>query len=495
MISTLATLVLAMLVTAALTPLVRRAALALGAVDDPTARRVHSRRIPRMGGIAIVIGFFVPLVVLFALSTDLARIFFGAPRIVGGLIVGSLLVAGLGLLDDIVGLGAKRKLVVQVIAACAAYVGGLRIEAVALPFMGEVQIGWLSLPATVLWITGVVNALNLIDGLDGLAAGIAFFACMTNFVVAFLTHNLLICLLSATLAGAILGFLIHNFNPATIFMGDSGSMFLGYMLATTSLMGAASQKSPTLIAILVPLLALGLPIMDMLFAMVRRFLERRPIFSPDRGHIHHRLLDIGLTHRRAVFVLYGVSLAFTVVALAVHLGRSWQIGMALLVLTLSIVGVIRFVGGLDATVLRQHRKTIDPVAEGLRRVVPRALSRIVSAPSLEDIYRLLSQLAEEAKLLAIEVTPTPGARLHPWRWEQSEASKTLLREGVSASFSVVDAHGVDAELRFLWDSAQGVASPQAEILLRLVADAVEDFLQHTERTRAAARANRVQVLS
>ncbi|MGH7283585.1 MAG: glycosyltransferase family 4 protein, partial [Polyangiaceae bacterium] len=284
MFSVAAAFLLALIVTAVLTPLVRRVALAGGVVDAPSARRVHQKKIPRLGGIAIVIGFYAPLLALFALDTGTARIFFHSPHMVGGLVTGSLVIAGLGLYDDLVGAGAKTKLLVQSLAATAAFVGGLRIDALNLPLVGNLQMGAFALPVTILWIAAIVNALNLIDGLDGLAAGIAFFACVTNFVVAFLTHNILIALMTGTLGGAIIGFLFYNFNPAKIFMGDSGSMFLGFMLACASLLGAGSQKSPTLIAILVPLLALGLPIMDMLFAIARRFLERRSIFSPDRRH-------------------------------------------------------------------------------------------------------------------------------------------------------------------------------------------------------------------
>ncbi len=296
--------VTALVVTAALTPLVRHFALAAGAVDEPTARRVHTRRVPRLGGVAIVVGFMAPLAALFVLRTGFARVeLFRNHTLLAGLLAGAVVMATLGFVDDVSGVGAKRKLLVQTVAACCAYAGGLRIGSLSLPFVGEVTLGWLSLPATILWIAAVANALNLIDGLDGLAGGVAFFACVTNFVVAYLSHNLMICLFSVALAGAILGFLIYNFNPATIFMGDSGSLFLGYVLATMSLLGSSSQKSPTAIAILVPLLALGLPLMDMLLAMMRRFLERRSIFAADRGHLHHRLLDLGLTHRRAVLVL------------------------------------------------------------------------------------------------------------------------------------------------------------------------------------------------
>ena len=283
MVSVVAAFVMAILITAVATPFVRRAALAAGAVDEPGARRVHTRRIPRLGGIAIAVGFFLPLVVLFALRTHAALIFFSTRSITTGLVAGSLLVVGAGLVDDIKGLGAKSKLLIQTAAAAIAFAGGMRIEGIDLPGVGALNLGWFALPATILWIVGIVNAMNLIDGLDGLAAGVAFFACLTNFAIASLTGNVYIQLVCASLGGAVVGFLFYNFNPAKIFMGDSGSMFLGFVLASASLLGAGTQKSPTLIAIVVPILALGLPILDMLMTIARRFLERRSISLPIEG--------------------------------------------------------------------------------------------------------------------------------------------------------------------------------------------------------------------
>ena len=160
-------------------------------------------------------------------------------------------------------------------------------------------MGVFALPVTVLWIVGVTNAVNLIDGLDGLAAGVTFFAAFTSFVIASISGSVFVALTMAALMGALVGFLFFNFNPARIFMGDSGSYFLGFVLATTALAGGGlQQKASTAVSLLVPVLALGVPIFDTLFSMFRRVLERRPIFSADRGHVHHRLLDIGLTHRR-----------------------------------------------------------------------------------------------------------------------------------------------------------------------------------------------------
>ncbi|WP_394821308.1 MraY family glycosyltransferase [Pendulispora albinea] len=468
----------------------RRLALAVGAVDEPTARRVHTRRIPRLGGMAIVLGFFVPLVALYALDTQSARILFLQPRIVGGLVVGSLIIAGLGLCDDIIGVAAKWKLALQMAAAALAYASGLRIEMMDLPWIGVISFGWMAFPLTVLWFCGIVNALNLIDGLDGLAAGVAFFACVTNVTVAFMGGNVSIALLSVALGGAIFGFLFYNFNPAKIFMGDSGSMFLGFALAAISLLGAGTQKTPTLIAIVVPLIALGLPIMDMLFAIVRRFVLRRSIFVADRGHIHHRLLDLGLTHRRAVLVLYAISGSFTVLALLVHFGRSWQIGVAMLVLTTVVFGAVRFVGTINARMASQLR--VDPLVERLRRAVPDILVRI-GHTNLDELPKVLQRFAEEYGMLAVEVRSTSGARMPGFRWETT--AHAGLREAASTKFGLIDATSASVELEFYVDSADGVVGPQTEILLQLVADAIEVRLQRTARARAATASGRLRTVS
>jgi UDP-GlcNAc:undecaprenyl-phosphate GlcNAc-1-phosphate transferase len=475
MTSIVAAFLLAMAITAVLTPQVRRAALALGAVDEPTARRVHTRRVPRLGGIAIVIGFFVPLLVLFALRTHAGVIFFSTARITVGLMFGAMLVVVAGLFDDLKGLGAKAKLAIQTAAACAAYAGGMRVDGLDLPWVGAFSLGWLALPATVVWIVGIVNAMNLIDGLDGLAAGVAFFACITNFTIASLTGNVYILLITASLGGAVVGFLFYNFNPAKIFMGDSGSMFLGFVLASASLLGAGTQKSPTLIAILVPILALGLPITDMLMTIARRFLGRRSIFAADRGHIHHRLLDMGLTHRRSVLSLYVLSIAFTIVALVAYFGRSWEIGFALFTLVAILVGVVRFVGYFNTLTNVGHVES-EEQSEALRRAVLRVLRRMVAADgSAEQLPAVLADFGRESRLLAISIVNPKNERLKRWGWEGSRTEDQAPREALCANFEISDGRE-KLDLQFFVDAATGAIGPQTRILLRLVADGAEAMI-------------------
>lgn len=472
--ASLGALVLALVVAAAVTPLVRNVARRAGVVDTPGGRRVHTKVIPRLGGIAVVLGFFAPLVALAFTQSDVAGMFFEDPLRLVGLAGGGLVVASLGAWDDIRGVRAWHKLAVQLIAALIAWGCGFRMEHLTLPFVGELDLGVFGLPITLLWIAAVINAMNLIDGLDGLAGGIAFFACLTNFVVAALNGNPLVMLLAAALGGAILGFLLYNFNPATIFMGDSGSMFLGFVLATTSMIGSSIQGSTT-VAILVPLISLGVPIMDTLFAMVRRIVERRPIFSPDRGHIHHRLLDLGITHRRAVLILYGVSVLFTAAAITIALGRNWQVGVALLVLTVAMVGLARFVGYFEYLQIRRRQKQHihSRGTERLRVAVPE-LIRALEDVERADIPGMLERFAQVAELLELELVARPGSTirgLEAVRWLAAEdAYPTGAREPVRASFDVGSAH---AQLKVAWLSDDGDVSPQADILLHIAADAIE----------------------
>ena len=318
------------LVTAAagsmlLTPLVRRFAIRFGAVDEPGlrhARGVHNRPVPRLGGVAIFTAF--------ALAASTASGL--ADRDHLGILLGGLLIVIVGVIDDFRPLSARIKLVGQLAAAVVLVLFGVRINEVTNPFGGLIFLGHWSAPLTVLWVVTMINVVNFIDGLDGLAAGVTSIASLTLLFVSVKQGQADLAdmvLFAAALAGATLGFLPYNFNPARIFMGDSGSMFLGYALAAISANGLA--KSATTVGLVVPVLAMGLPIFDSSFAILRRYLNHRPVYEADHGHVHHRLLDLGLTQKQAVLVLYGVSGLFSAGAIVfseVSLGR----GLALVVI-------------------------------------------------------------------------------------------------------------------------------------------------------------------
>lgn len=300
------------------TPIARRIAFRHGAVNVPKDnRRVHKKPMALMGGLAIIIGFLLAICYSFA-TRDIAEMMraLGQPK-TWGLIAGTLIIIILGIVDDLKPLRARVKFPIQLLAAILVVATGTRIMYFTSPFHtgGTSLLGQtLAFVVSVLWLVGMTNAINLIDGLDGLAAGVSGIASLSLFIVAVIRGQDAIALLAVSLVGAIFGFLPYNFNPAKIFMGDTGSTFLGFILATLSMEG--TMKSVTVIALAIPLLVLGLPIFDTLFAIIRRIMNGRPIGEADRGHIHHRLLDMGLSHRMAVIILYVISGALGLLSIA-----------------------------------------------------------------------------------------------------------------------------------------------------------------------------------
>ena len=292
-------LVMALVISFAATPFVRRLAFKIGAVDVPRdSRRMHDHPIPRMGGLAIFFGFILSVLLFLPLTTQLR-----------GMLLGAVVIVILGIFDDIYALSAKLKFAVQIGAALIAVLMGNQIDYLSNPniFSSDPywHLGVLSIPISVLWIVAITNAVNLIDGLDGLACGVSTISSMTMLVIALTVAEAQVAILMAALAGACIGFLPYNLNPAKIFMGDTGSTFLGFVLATVSIQGLF--KSYAIISFAVPFLVLGLPIFDTCFAILRRLARGQSPMAPDRGHIHHRLIDMGFTQKQAVAVLYLIS--------------------------------------------------------------------------------------------------------------------------------------------------------------------------------------------
>lgn len=455
-----------------LTPLARRLAVAVGAVGAPGGRNVHARSIPRLGGTALAAGWGVAVLVCFHLpgagSTTLAD---SGSRL-WGLVLGALALCVVGAVDDIRGLRAHHKLLAQVAIATVAYACGLRIDAVSLPFLPNLAMGVFALPVTVIWVVGVTNAVNLIDGLDGLAAGVGFFASATCFVVALVAGNPFVALMTAALMGVLAGFLLFNFNPARIFMGDSGSYFIGFLLATLPIATERQQKASAAVSLLVPMLALGLPIFDTLLTMARRFLERRSMFSPDRGHIHHRLLDLGLTHRRAVVLLYGVCVVFAASAIAVSLGRIWHTGIALLSVCIVGVGLVRFAGYFEYLhlVRRQKARLYDSHAQKLRFQVPLVLAELAAATTEGEVFQLLDRTTAALDLERLELLKD-GQRVRAFG-----AGEERRRDTVRATYPLGRDDQARASLRFLWTSGEPDVPPQVAILLQLVVDSTTQAL-------------------
>ena len=308
----------ALLATALLVPPVRLAAIRLGMVVAPGGRHAHTTPTPTAGGVAIFAGVWLAILV----GTSVMHIWPWTAAL-RGIFMGSLLLLLLCVTDDAWGLPVLPRLLGQVLVALIAWAHGVQIVGLSQPIYvhgaGYIALGWLSAPLTVLWIVFLINAVNWLDGLDGLVAGVMGIASLTLSIMAFHVLRAPVGLMFAALAAGCLAFLFYNFNPAKVFMGDSGSMFLGYMIACLSVLG--TFKVPALVTMAAPLLVLGVPIYDTISTVVRRLLKRKPIYSADRGHLHHRLLDRGLSVRQTVVAMYGVTAVLCLVALALWWSR------------------------------------------------------------------------------------------------------------------------------------------------------------------------------
>lgn len=317
MLTFLATFLIALILTILLTPMVRSFAPEIGAIDKPAERKVHTHSTPRTGGIAIFFGFSVA--VLFGLLIGAEHGIRINPSPILGILLGGSIVLLVGLVDDMRGLKPLTKLFWQVAGAAVAIYFGVEISFVTNPINGVLALGWIAIPLTLLWLVGMTNAVNLIDGLDGLASGVTLIAAATLFFVALRTHQLEAALLMLALAGAALGFLRYNYFPASIFLGDSGSYFLGFVLAASAIVGVF--KTTLIVALFLPLIILAVPIFDTTFAIIRRLGSHRNLFSADNKHIHHLLLRAGLSQKEAVLSIYVACFLLGVLALFMALSR------------------------------------------------------------------------------------------------------------------------------------------------------------------------------
>ncbi len=293
----------ALVISYFLTPQIKKLSFKLGAVDEPNKRRINIDPIPSLGGLAIYFGVVISLLII------------GVSHELIGIIIGATLIVVLGVIDDLYELSAISKLIGQILISLVLIAFGIKINFISNPFGGIYYLGLLSVPLTLLWMVTVINIINLIDGMDGLAGGITVIAAATLAIFAYQQGQVLTVVIAASLVGATLGFLKYNFNPAEIFMGDTGSMFLGFMLGAISIVG--SLKSVTLVTLLIPILALGIPIFDTCFALLRRKLNGQPIFKADKGHLHHRLLEMGLTQVEAVLIIYLVNIFLSMIAIGI----------------------------------------------------------------------------------------------------------------------------------------------------------------------------------
>ena len=348
------------IITYFLTPVLIRLCMRWGILDIPHGpRSVHEEPVPTMGGVAVYISFFLPFLLLVFYNNTISRTFLLNREILIGLFVSGSIVFGIGVYDDIKGMRPFMKLLFQCLAAVIIYCFGFKIAVVSNPFGQPFELGIYSLPFTILWIVGVTNAINLIDGIDGLAAGVTFFTSIAILFIAIGMGNIYTIAFVSALAGGMLGVLKYNFPPAKIFLGDSGSMFLGFVLGAIAIRG--SQKGATAVALLIPIIVLGLPLIDTILAMARRLLRGVPISAGDRQHIHHILVKSGFTKRQVAFLLYGLCVLFGMVALLVMVMKNQ--------FAAGVLGVMFLIAMVSYWVQRLGYFDIVRVQQGIKETV------------------------------------------------------------------------------------------------------------------------------
>lgn len=326
-------LVICFIASIVITPFVKKLAIKIGAVDQPNDRKVHQKIMPRLGGLGIFLSFLIGFI-LFLPETHSAW----------PIVVGAIIITAIGVLDDLYELSAKIKLSGQLMAAIVTVLGGVQIEFITLPFGERIEFGYFAVPLTILWIVGITNAINLIDGLDGLAAGVSSIALLTISGMAISMGSTLVAIIGLIVLGSTLGFLFFNFHPAKIFMGDTGALFLGYMISVLAVMGLF--KNVALFSLIVPIIILGVPILDTIFAIIRRIIQKKPLSAPDKLHLHHCLIGLGFSHRQTVVMIYAMSGLFSVAAIIFTRATLWGstlilIGLLILVeLIVEVTGLI-----------------------------------------------------------------------------------------------------------------------------------------------------------
>ena len=387
------------------TPIVRRLCERLNLLDFiKDERRVHKKPVPRLGGVAIFGALVVSLgVLLFLENLPTQSLKDSWPRLLP-IIIPAVLVFFCGVYDDLSGVNARFKFVVQIFGGALFYYLGGRIESLAIPFFGAVSLPPVAgVIIVVFWIVAVTNAFNLLDGLDGLAAGTALFASLVLLVVSYQMGQPYITIFALALCGALTGFLRYNFNPASIFLGDSGSLLLGFLLATLSIQGA--QKASTTVALTIPIIAFGVPIFDTVFSVLRRFISGKPLFAGDKEHVHHKLLERGWSHRKVVLALYAVSALLGVCSL-MFINNSPATGLFLVVVgAIVIIGMnnLRYheVAEVRAGVRRNSLERRARVANNVR--VRRAAQKMTQAKTHEAIFAALEEMLAHDQFIAAKL--------------------------------------------------------------------------------------------
>ncbi|HOX40103.1 MAG TPA: MraY family glycosyltransferase [Candidatus Brocadiia bacterium] len=462
-----------------LVPVAMRLAEKLGAVDKPDERKIHTTPIPRMGGLAIAAPFIIALVSFYILHRTGLVVNRVSDSIydskvpyqqVQRLIPPLLLVLLVGMVDDVKGMRARTKFLAQVVAAVLVYYyAGLRISAVSIPFLADeinLESINLALPVTVLWIVGITNAVNLIDGVDGLASGVALFVCTCNFLVSLIFGHSGMSVISCILAGSLLAFLRFNFFPAKVFLGDTGSLFLGFTLAVGSLLSA--MKSTTAVFFMVPIFVLGYPIMDTMMTMARRALRGKPIMSADRGHIHHLLLSQGWNQRQVALIAYTVTCVMMVISVILVLEKErGLIGFLIVAVVLAAVG---FRAGYQLIRLEVLHSLDKRRQFRLYHLFSEFMElKIKGAKDLDESWSLLCDVAKEFNLTGIELN-LEGEQ--PRKWDNpNHTPEELDEELVTQSIKLP---AIKGEFRTMSvKEASEDLNVERNLLLRRISDAFQ----------------------
>ncbi|MEC1695683.1 glycosyltransferase family 4 protein [Schinkia azotoformans] len=328
----LITAIVCFLASVALTPLVKKFAIYIGAVDKPNQRKVHQKVMPRLGGLAIFISMVIGFAIAQPFDDDIAT---------WPILLGATIIVITGVFDDRFEISPRVKLLGQILAAGVVIYAGVQVETINLPFGAQIEFGIFTIPFTLLWIVGITNAINLIDGLDGLAAGVSSIVLITISAMAMVMGNTFVVVMGTILLASTLGFLIYNFHPAKIFMGDTGALLLGFMISVFSILGF---KSITVYSLILPIIILGVPISDTLFAIIRRIVNKKPLSAPDKSHLHHCLLRLGFSHRQTVLIIYAMSAFFAIAAVMLKNSTLWGATLIIAVVLLMTQLVAERVG-------------------------------------------------------------------------------------------------------------------------------------------------------
>lgn len=387
-----------------LTPIVRRLSERFGWLDRfVDSRRVHHQPVSRLGGVAVFVAVHLSLVPLAFIDNQLTRLLWSSRQQLLIALLPAAIVFLLGVYDDFRGSSARVKFVVQALASLLFYALGGRIMALSIPFVGAIElpqtVGFL---LTIFWMVSITNAFNLIDGMDGLAAGAALFASLVMLLSALMLGHLPVAVAALVLSGALIGFLRYNFNPASIFLGDSGALFTGFLLAALSVLG--TQKASTAVAVLIPLLAFGVPVIDTGIALLRRFISGRPLFQGDREHVHHMLLARGWSQRRVAFVLYGVCAGFGLLALFFVSDTGRVMGLILFIAGAAVIfgiGRLRYheVDEVKASMKRNLAERRQRVANNIR--LRRSIRALSKAATLNELFDALREMLEAGEFVYV----------------------------------------------------------------------------------------------